>query len=197
MTVLREKIKAYWHNWFHIGHSEPAKRKSWAWLSDVTAYLLAYFSVSFQSVFSLSLNNNGLKFMPQPLNTSWITLPQSLSSSPSPKPSSAPLVDLILRPRIHSVYGNPWASLLTVNIPGLKTHKAIKPLAALSICFLNIVKITVTEPLKKGFQRANQGFVGCVWFMYWMLELYYRAFSRDVTVAILVFQNNETAAMLV
>ena len=33
--------------------------------------------------------------------------------------------------------------------------------------------------------------------MYQMLELYYRAFSRDVTVAILVFQNNETAAMLV
>ena len=32
--------------------------------------------------------------------------------------------------------------------------------------------------------------------MYWMLELCYRAFSRDVTVAILVFQNNETAAML-
>ena len=33
--------------------------------------------------------------------------------------------------------------------------------------------------------------------MYRMFELYYRAFSRDVTVAILVFQNNETAAMLV
>ena len=33
--------------------------------------------------------------------------------------------------------------------------------------------------------------------MYQMLELYYRAFSRDVTVAILVFQNNETKAMLV
>ena len=33
--------------------------------------------------------------------------------------------------------------------------------------------------------------------MYRMLELCCRAFSRDVTVAILVFQNNGTAAMLV
>ena len=42
------------------------------------------------------------------------------------------------------------------------THKAIKPLAVLSICLLNIVKITVKEPLKKVFQRANQGIVGRV-----------------------------------
>ena len=95
--------------------------------------------------------------MPQPLNTSWITLPQSLSSSPSPKPSPAPLVDLIFIPRIHSVYGNPWASLLTVNIQGLKTHKAVKPLAALSICLLNIVNITVKEPLKKVFSKLIRG----------------------------------------
>ena len=36
-----------------------------------------------------------------------------------------------------------------------------------------------------------------IYCMYRMLELCCRAFSRDVTVAILVFQNNGTAAMLV
>ena len=31
----------------------------------------------------------------------------------------------------------------------------------------------------------------------WLAEIFYGAFSHDVTAAILVFQNNETAAMLV
>ena len=39
----------------------------------------------------------------------------------------------------------------------MKTHKAIKPLAALSICLLNIVKITVKEPLKKVFSEQIRG----------------------------------------
>ena len=45
-------------------------------------------------------------------------------------------------------------------------------------------------------QRSN-GFTGGNLYVNWTLAWTLRAFSHDVTVVILVFQNNETAAMLV
>ena len=112
-----------------------------------------------------------------PLNASWIMLPQSLFSTPCSKPSPTPLVDLILIPTTIKVcyaqYKEIQELLFWQSISqGWRVNDSYsyQTLAVLAIWLLNIVKITVKEPLKKVFQRANQGIVGRVWFTYRMLE---------------------------